>query len=98
MRSIQPTARWLTAIAIAVGVALVSPERHVRAEGMTEVVGTVVLLDAGDIVIDIGKKQGASDGDVLELFRPLKVKNPLTGKILTDRCRIGSSGSYSREP
>jgi len=90
MRSLRPKARWFIAIALALGVAFACPERPVHADEAKEVVGTVVMLDSGDVVIDVGKKQGAIDGDVLELWRPIKVKNPLNGKILTDRFRIGS--------
>jgi hypothetical protein len=56
----------------------------------TTIVGNVVKLDSGDVVIDVGAKKGAATGDVLELWRPLTVKHPVTGKLLTDRFRIGS--------
>ncbi len=54
------------------------------------VTGNVVKLDAGDVFLDVGVKQGAVVGDVLELWRPITVKHPVTGKLLSDRFRIGS--------
>jgi hypothetical protein len=52
--------------------------------------GYVVELSHGDIVVDIAGDRGAHDGDEVELWRPLKLKHPVTGKIITDRFRIGS--------
>ncbi|MGZ3421540.1 MAG: hypothetical protein ACXVEE_26925 [Polyangiales bacterium] len=62
----------------------------VRAQEAKDTEGVVLALDAGDVVIDLGKKAGLHDGDVLEVWRPLKLKNPATGKIVTDRFQIGS--------
>jgi hypothetical protein len=73
----------LVAVVAALGVA-----PRARAEGAVE--GTVVALDAGDLVLDLGATRGASEGDVVELWRPLKLRHPLTGRTLTDRFRIGS--------
>ncbi len=50
----------------------------------------VMTIDGADVIVDLGVKQGASVGDVVELWRPLKLKHPVTGKIVTDRFRIGS--------
>jgi hypothetical protein len=51
---------------------------------------TVVAIDAGDLVIDIGATKGVHDGEILELWRPVKLRHPVTGQILVDRFRIGS--------
>jgi hypothetical protein len=52
--------------------------------------GYVVTIEDGEIVLDVASAQGASDGDVVELWRPLKLKHPVTGKTVTDRFRIGA--------
>jgi hypothetical protein len=51
---------------------------------------TVVAIDAGELVVDIGTTRGVHDGDVLELWRPVRLRHPVTGQILVDRFRIGS--------
>jgi len=50
----------------------------------------VVMLDAGDLLVDIGVDSHLSPGDVVEIWRALKVKHPVTGRMLEDRFRIGS--------
>src|SRR6185436_564532 len=42
-----------------------------------------------DIVIDLARLQGAKDGAVVELWRPYKVKHPVTGADITDQFLIG---------
>ncbi|MBI2389081.1 MAG: hypothetical protein HYV09_05635 [Deltaproteobacteria bacterium] len=61
-----------------------------RAQDAKELSGVVLALDGGEVVIDLGKKQGVSDGDTLELWRPLKLKHPVTGKLVVDRFKIGA--------
>jgi hypothetical protein len=41
-------------------------------------------------VVDLGSSKGAADGNVVELWRPFKLRHPVTGQTLTDRFRIGS--------
>ena len=60
-----------------------------RAESASTVEATVVLLEPDDVVVDLGSAQGAETGDVVEIWRPLKLKHPVTGKPLTDRFQIG---------
>ena len=55
-----------------------------------EVSGTVLSIDQEDIVLDLGSTKGATDGAVVELWRPFKLRHPVTGRTLTDRFRIGS--------
>ncbi len=65
---------------------------HADSPGGVEAVelqGWVVALDGGEVVIDLGTKVGAQLGDSLELWRPIKVKHPVTGKMVTDRFLIG---------
>lgn len=52
--------------------------------------GTLVAIDSGDLVLDVGKKAGLERGQVVELWRPLKVKHPVTGKIVADRFKIAT--------
>jgi hypothetical protein len=48
-------------------------------------------LDAGTpLVVDIGTSRGVHDGDVLELWRPVRLRHPVTSATLVDRFRIGS--------
>lgn len=61
-----------------------------ESSGVTSTEGVVVAFEAEDIVVDIAGKRGAQGGDVLEIWRPLKLKHPVTGKLVTDRFRIGS--------
>ena len=43
---------------------------------------TVVAIDSGDLVVDIGATKGVHEGEVLELWRPVKLRHPVTGQIL----------------
>jgi hypothetical protein len=52
--------------------------------------GTVLAIQNDEITVDLGATRGASGGASAELWRPVKLKHPVTGKILTDRFRIGS--------
>jgi hypothetical protein len=52
--------------------------------------GTVVAIQGEEIVLDLGTARGAADGATVELWRPVKLKHPVTGKVLTDRFRIGA--------
>ena len=52
--------------------------------------GTVIAIDAGDLVLDLGAAKGVSDGVVVELWRPLRLRHPVTGQMLVDRFRIGT--------
>jgi hypothetical protein len=56
---------------------------------MDAVSGHVVALYDGDVIIDLSRAKGATEGAVVELWRPLKLRHPVTGETLTDRFRIG---------
>ena len=92
-----------------------SRDRATTARGnvSTDVVGTVLSIDDEDIVLDLGSSKGAVDGKVVQLWRPFKLRHPVTGQTLTDRFRIGAlrlvqvqktltlarpEGSLAREP
>ena len=51
--------------------------------------GTVLQVEKDDLVVDLGGVRGAHDGDVVELWRPLRIRHPITGKVLVDRFLIG---------
>lgn len=76
------------ALALVSAIAALTAASPARAEGVEE--GTVIALDAGDLVLDLGALRGAAEGDLVELWRPLKLRHPLTGRTLSERFRIGS--------
>lgn len=49
----------------------------------------VLELDGGDIVVDIALGDGARSGAIVELWRPLKLKHPVTGAEISDQFLIG---------
>ncbi len=51
--------------------------------------GHVLGLEGEDILIDYGRPSGARDGAIVELWRPVSVKHPVTGEMLSDRFLIG---------
>jgi hypothetical protein len=85
-RSSSPI-RWIAATALLVlpGLAAAQP-----ADTSREVSATVVSRDGADLVVDLGSAAGARPGDVVELWRPLKLRHPVTKQWLEDRFRIGS--------
>jgi hypothetical protein len=51
--------------------------------------GNILSIDpSGEIVIDLGASRGVATGDLLEVWRPLRFKNPVTGKTINDRILI----------
>ncbi len=55
----------------------------------TEVTGTVLEIDKDDLVLDVGSDAGVTENETLDLWRPLKLKHPVTGKVFADRFKIG---------
>lgn len=51
--------------------------------------GTLLAIDAGDLVFDVGRTS-VHDHQVVELWRPVKLKHPVTGKVVTDRFKIAT--------
>lgn len=51
---------------------------------------TVLAIDSGDLVVDLGTNKGARDGQIVELWRPLRVRHPVTGQTLVDRFKLGT--------
>ena len=57
--------------------------------GPTAIEGHVIELQGSDILLDLAHQRGATDGAVVELWRPLSVKHPVTGEQIKDRFLIG---------
>lgn len=55
-----------------------------------EVEGAVLAIQGDELVVDLGSNRGATEGAAVEIWRPIKLKHPVTGKVLTDRFKIGS--------
>ena len=51
--------------------------------------GRVVAFELGDLVIDLAADRGAGSGALVELWRPLSIKHPVTGQMVSDRFLIG---------
>lgn len=51
--------------------------------------GTLLAIDAGDLVFDVGRS-AVHKGQIVELWRPVKLKHPVTGKLVVDRFRIAT--------
>jgi hypothetical protein len=94
----RPPQRSSPALAFALTLALAGLSSSARAEGaappsaaaVTELTGAVIGLDGDDLILDLGAADGLAEGAVVELWRPIKIKHPVTGKVLTDRFRIGT--------
>jgi hypothetical protein len=67
-----------------------SPRGSPAAPAGASVEGAVLAIQGEDLVVDLGAARGAVDGAVVEIWRPLKLKHPVSGKVLTDRFRIGA--------
>jgi hypothetical protein len=57
--------------------------------GPAAIEGHVIELQGSDILLDLAHQRGATDGAVVELWRPLSVKHPVTGEPIKDRFLIG---------
>jgi hypothetical protein len=49
----------------------------------------VVAFELGDVVVDVAGDRGATAGALLELWRPLNIKHPVTGQMVSERFLIG---------
>jgi hypothetical protein len=54
-----------------------------------EIEGTVISLQLTEVVVDLGATKGVEVDDMLDVWRPLVVKHPVTGQVIRDRYRIG---------
>jgi hypothetical protein len=51
--------------------------------------GRVIAVQGNDVILDLSEAQGLAPAAAVELWRPLELKHPVTGKIVKDRFRIG---------
>ena len=58
-------------------------------DATSRVEGTVLLVEDDDVIVDLGSQRGATEADVVELWRPLRLKHPVTGHVVTDRFLVG---------
>jgi hypothetical protein len=79
----------LGALAIALSVSVLAGTSRADGENAANGEGTVVEVEPDDLVIDLGAARGVSDGDFVEIWRPLRVRHPVTGRVLIDRFLIG---------
>jgi hypothetical protein len=81
--------RVVRARAVAVvALALAAVPSLARAQGAaTE--GVVVQVEKDDLVVDLGWSRGSAVGDEVEIWRPLRLHHPVTGRVITDRFLIG---------
>jgi hypothetical protein len=49
----------------------------------------VLAVQGNDVILDLSEAQGLAPAGAVELWRPLKLKHPVTGKVVEDRFRIG---------
>lgn len=59
------------------------------ADTLDEVRATVIDVQGPDLVLDLPAGVGVVEGEVVELWRPLTLRHPVTGKRLEDRFVIG---------
>jgi hypothetical protein len=52
--------------------------------------GRVLSIEGDDVIVDLAKNSEVSEGDVLELFRPVTLIHPVTRVRIVDRYRIGA--------
>ena len=51
--------------------------------------GHVLAVQANGVILDLSEVQGLSQGTSVELWRPIKLKHPVTGRTVEDRFQIG---------
>lgn len=89
MRKTPRKAAWVLAAALLAFSATASLRAHAQ-EALVEEEGAVLALDDADLVLDLGTLRGATEGALVEIWRPIKLKHPVTGKVVVDRFRIGT--------
>jgi len=77
------------ALALPVATSAVARAEPGTAASSENVEGRVVAFELGDVVVDIAGDRGATTGASLELWRPLTLKHPVTGQMVSDRFLIG---------
>jgi hypothetical protein len=91
MASAMATSTWLSPKAYAQDDGSRSaPSLKSPSPPQRELAGNVVGIDEDDILVDLGAARGAADGQIVELWRPVRLRHPVTGQTLIDRFRIGT--------
>ncbi|MEO8183708.1 MAG: hypothetical protein ABI895_33165 [Deltaproteobacteria bacterium] len=52
--------------------------------------GHVLAVQASDLILDLSEAQAISPGRNVELWRPIRLRHPVTGRSIEDRFRIGT--------
>jgi hypothetical protein len=50
----------------------------------------VLAVQSGDLILDLSEATGVGVGRRIELWRPIRLRHPVTGRTIEDRFRIGS--------
>jgi hypothetical protein len=77
-------ALWVACLAIAFGIALAETPASAA-----ELQGYVLELIGNQFLLDLGADGGAKKGEVVELWRAVKVRHPVTGQQVTERFQLG---------
>jgi hypothetical protein len=51
--------------------------------------GHVLAVQTGDLILDLSESNGLAVGRRVELWRPIRLRHPVTGRTIEDRFRIG---------
>ncbi len=54
-----------------------------------DVTGLVVATDENDLILDLGATKGATRAEVVEIWRPIQIRHPVTNVVIADRFLIG---------
>jgi hypothetical protein len=81
----KPKLGWACAWLMVVLVMLLAPSRA----SAQDIQGHVLELQGDELVVDLSLQHGASRGDLVELWRPLRLKHPVSGRSVSDRFEIG---------
>ncbi len=79
----MPNLRVFRASVIALALLAMAPNAEAQ-----DVEGNVLALQGDDVVVDLGANRGVAVGDIVEVWRPLRLRHPVTGATIVDRFRI----------
>ena len=93
----HPRSPAIAAVVLAIGAAAFAwapsaqaDESGAAAPGEAVFSAHIVSIDGEDFFIDLTSNNGVHPGDIVELWRPLRITHPVTRRTLEDRFRIGS--------
>lgn len=84
-------ARWLVGFVCAMAAASLAPSAGAQPapSAGSAVEGRVLDVQGTDLVLDLGAATGLRDGDVVQIWRPLALRHPVTKRLVSDRFLIG---------